>query len=129
MFRNKSLSGYSVISGAAIAIALLLGVVGSTQVLAAGPYDGTWQGSSSAMRGYCQGNFTLTIVNNKVSGTRTASQVTNKIVGTVAPDGTFTGTLSNIPMTGKFDQNSFSGSFMYQPCPGGNVTMTAHRGG
>jgi len=129
MFRHKSLSGHSVISGAVIAIALLLGVVGSDPVLAAGPYDGTWQGSSAANRGYCQGNFTLTIVDGKVTGTRTGAQITNHIVGKVAPDGTFTGTLGNIPMTGKFDQNSFSGSYMYQPCPGGSVSMTAHRGG
>ena|SRR5579863_1079058 len=128
MFPHKSLSSYSVVSGAAIAIALLLGVMGSAQVLAAGPYDGTWQGSSAAQRGYCQGAFTLTIVDGKVTGTRQSATITNKIVGTVDPDGTFHGTVSGLPVTGKFNQNSFSGSYTYQPCPGGNVSMTAHRG-
>jgi hypothetical protein len=128
MFRHKSLLGYSVISGAVIAIVLLLGVVGSTQVLAAGPYDGTWQGSAAGKRGYCQGDVTLTIMNNKVNGLAKFPHVTTKIVGTAGPDGTFNGTLGTIPMTGKFDHDSFSGSYMYQDC-GGFVSVSAHRGG
>ena len=129
MFRHKSVS---VISGVAVALLLALGVIGgpleSTQAVAAGPFDGKWQGSAAGKHGYCEGNVALTITDSKVNGWAKYAHVTPKIVGTVGPDGTFNGTLGTIPMTGKFDHDSFSGSYSYQEC-GGFVSVSAHRGG
>ena len=125
------INGRSVCMAAPIALGLVLGVAGSLsepmRAMAAGPYDGAWQGSVSGKHGNCQGNVTLTIVDNKVNGSAKFAHVTPKIVGTVGPDGTFNGTLGAIPMTGKFDQSSFAGSYMYQDC-GGFVSVGAHRG-
>ena len=103
-----------IIVAAALAVALPLGLAS-----AAGPFDGQYTGGSpkTARVGGCPQSFaTISVIDGKITGECKAAQFAFPITGTVAPDGTTTGKLGQIPFTGKFAGTHFTGSYDSKEC-------------
>ncbi len=93
----------------ALAVTSLLVTVAA---FAAGPFDGQWQGHTVFGQRRCTGgDFPVTVTDNKVSGEWKGIYGTYPVSGTIAPDGTFHGTLGKGSLTGKFSGDKFEGSF------------------
>jgi hypothetical protein len=78
---------------------------------AAGPFDGNWSGEvvGGPSKG-CTGTVSGTVTNNVLKGTVTVGKFNPApIGGTIAPDGSYTSPAGRV--TGKFEGNSFTGSF------------------
>lgn len=92
--------------------------------LAAGPFDGSWQGSGSGEGGVAchDQNFTMSVANGAVTGLLLRERTSNQIPiqGTVADDGSFAGEIvgatGRLPMRGKFAGNSFTGGYKFRDC-------------
>ena len=114
-----------------IGLALALVVL---PVAAAGPFDGSWQGSvrsaSASGRGEVpcapfQGTMAMVIQNGTVtSGHAVTPKGTPPVQGTVADDGTFTGTSANYALTGKFTGDTFAGQWALGGVCSASVNMT-----
>jgi hypothetical protein len=80
---------------------------------ASSPYDGTWEGSVRG--GYrahsCQGLTNVTVRDGRVEGISTFQRGRARIRGTIDATGAFHGTHSGVAMTGRFDENSFNGTY------------------
>lgn len=97
---------------------------------AAGPYDGNWQGSSKgSMGGGCATSSAaaFAVQGDQVTGEDVLSEGSFMpagrfpIRGTVAGDGTFTGTVDGWAAKGKFSGTAFDGDYEFGPC-----TMLMH---
>jgi hypothetical protein len=78
----------------------------------AGPFDGDWNGSATAMIGQCKPALvTLTVVGRVVTGRATFERGAQEIRGTVWESGTFGATIGFQPVTGRFANDMFEGSF------------------
>jgi hypothetical protein len=89
-----------------------------SNVYAAGPYDGEWNGSARVVKnGRCRpANVTLTVLGNEAVGQAKFDLDVRNIVGTVRPDGTFGGTIGFQHLTGKFIEHNFEGAFQSIDC-------------
>jgi hypothetical protein len=100
---------------------------------AAGPYEGTWRGSSTATSGPgCSTTTTAAVV---VQGDRVTGEDIivadsamppgrHAIQGTVASDGAFTGTVGDWDARGQFSGDAFSGDYEFGFC---TMTMRLSR--
>jgi len=83
--------------------------------VAAGPYDGQWNGHMSwdvhKGGGCTTADFPVTVADNKAAGEVKGRLGIYPLTGTVAQDGSFKGTLGKAPVTGKFTADSFAGIF------------------
>jgi len=110
---------------AALSLASLT-VIGAA--IAAGPYDGQWNGHLFYNQTKCpKGDFPVTIANNQVSGEWKGIRGTYPISGTVAPDGNFKGSIGKAPVTGKFAGDNFEGLFPPPEAVCGEGHMTFDR--
>jgi hypothetical protein len=102
----------------------------SAAALAAGPFDGTWQGEVPGMGRQCPANtVTATVVDGKLTGTYDAARFTFHIGGTVRPDGTLVkGVMGTDPLAGKFTGNEFTGTYTSKGCSSPRQ-VTLHRAG
>jgi hypothetical protein len=101
-----------VVSAAHLLFSLQLG-----DAHAAGPYDGEWIGSAVSAGGRCKpASVTLTIVGKVVIGQARFELDASNINGTVWEDGTFGATIGWRPLTGKFIQDIFDGTFNSFDC-------------
>ncbi|HWE73016.1 MAG TPA: hypothetical protein VG328_07645 [Stellaceae bacterium] len=94
----------------AAAAVLFLAQMGTAS--AAGAFDGNWSGEvvGNGPSRACIGAVTGTVANNVLHGTMTIGKFAPSAVGgTIAPDGAYTSPGGRI--TGKFEGNSFTGSF------------------
>jgi hypothetical protein len=98
----------------------LLSLLPFGPVCAAGPFDGEWSGGSSAIhvgsRTCAPTTATVTVANGKMTGKYEVTNLSFKLGGTVAADGSVTGRWGGNPMTGKFVGNHFSGSYQSGEC-------------
>jgi hypothetical protein len=87
-------------------------------VYAAGPYDGEWNGSATAVKnGRCKSaNVTLTVRGSEAIGQAKFDLDARNIAGTVRPDGTFGGTIGFLHLTGRFVEHNFEGAFQSFDC-------------
>lgn len=101
-------------------IAFAVGLVFSTfgNALAAGLYDGDWNGSATATRGpqCAAGTVALTVLGKQATGEARLGPDARTINGTVRPDGTFGGTIGFQHLTGKFIDDTFEGTFQGLEC-------------
>jgi|SRR5215475_3345087 len=100
---------------ASVAHILLLAQFGDA--CAAGPFDGEWGGSATSTVGRCKpAMVTLTIQGRDVTGQARFGVDTMNINGTVREDGTFGATIGWQPLTGKFSEDGFEGTFKSGDC-------------
>jgi hypothetical protein len=79
---------------------------------AAGPFDGQWNAHLFYNQAKCtKGDFPVKVADNQVSGEFKGIRGTYSLSGTVAPDGSFKGSLGRAPVTGKFSADMFEGLF------------------
>jgi hypothetical protein len=119
--------GYFVLIG--MAIMMQLG-----PAYAAGPFDGPWSGSVNSMGSTTRAMSPCPVFEGKArmfiqDGTVVRGQVitpkgTPPIHGTVADDGTFTGTVGKAAMTGKIAGDTFTGRWAVAPVCPVNVNMS-----
>ena len=84
---------------------------------AAGPYDGEWIGSATSSVGRCKpANVTLTVQGRDVTGQARFDVDAPKINGSLWEDGTFGATIGWQPLTGKFSEGQFEGTFKNGDC-------------
>ena len=106
-------------------------VVQFGMALAAGPFDGSWKGTTSrgpyVGGGTCPSiDMTLTVVDGKVTGKTLGAAVTGAFSGDVAADGTFKGISSySKPLEGKFSGDTATGTYQTVDC--GMVTFSLQR--
>jgi hypothetical protein len=98
-------------------VAHLLFLWQSSDAYAAGPYDGDWTGSATSTGGRCKpAIITLTVLGRVVTGQARFELGAPNINGTVREDGTFGATIGFQPLTGKFTQGEFEGTFNSFDC-------------
>ena len=84
---------------------------------AGGPYDGEWTGSATSTGGRCKPAIvTLTVEGKVVTGQARFDLDAPNINGTVREDGAFGATIGWQPLTGKFIQDEFEGTFKGSGC-------------
>jgi hypothetical protein len=84
---------------------------------AGGPYDGEWTGSATSTGGRCKPAIVkLTIEGKVVTGQARFDLDAPSINGTVWEDGRFGATIGWQPLTGKFIQDEFEGTFKSSGC-------------
>jgi hypothetical protein len=84
---------------------------------AAGPYDGEWIGSATSTIRRCKpANVRLIVQGREVTGQAQFEVDSPKINGSVWEDGTFGATIGWQPLTGKFGQDQFEGTFKNGDC-------------
>jgi hypothetical protein len=84
---------------------------------AGGPYDGQWSGSATATTGPCKpAPVTLSVLGKIVTGRATFEREAKDIRGTIAEDGTFGATIGWQPISGRFIQDEFEGTFNSFEC-------------
>lgn len=101
-------------AGIVLAIAL-----STTSAIAAGPYDGTWVGEANGVNssgarggsGVCTAAISATVAGNSVKGKVAFARETRPLNGTIGADGSFTGTVGPLAVTGKFAGATFQGDF------------------
>jgi hypothetical protein len=85
--------------------------------LAAGPFDGQWNGTATPNRGRCKvANVTVTVAGKIVSGEMRLEGGTSEIRGTVWEDGSFGATIGFHHLTGQFRRDAFEGEFDTADC-------------
>jgi len=100
---------------AAVAYVLLLLQLGDGYALDA--FDGEWVGSARPSGGRCEpARVTLTVRGKVVVGQARFEPEAQNINGTVREDGTFGATIGFQPLTGKFTDNGFEGTFKRSDC-------------
>src|SRR5712691_4812252 len=100
---------------ASVAHLLLLAQFGDAY--AADPYDGEWIGSATSIDRQCKpASVTLTIHRGAVTGQAKFAADAPNINGTVREDGTFGATIGWQPVTGRFIQDEFEGTFKISDC-------------
>jgi hypothetical protein len=69
--------------------------------------------------------FAMTVSQGGVVGQATDGRVSWAVQGTVAADGSYTGTAAGQPMTGRFQGSAFQGAYQSQNpfCGGRTITM------
>ena len=82
--------------------------------IAAGGFDGNWEGSASSAGRTCaiQGVVTLRVEGETVSGSVKFPQGNPTVRGTVSDAGAFTGKAGTQDFEGKFKGGTFEGQFM-----------------
>lgn len=100
---------------------------------AAGPYDGKWSGSGEMVAmlgaGACTSVAKADVSDNTMVGSVAWGRSSGggaPLIGTTAPDGTFTGRVGLIEVAGKFERNSFTARYVHPNC--GNYTISMTRG-
>ena len=84
---------------------------------AAGPYDGKWVGSATSNVARCRpANVELSVQGKNVTGEARFGVDAPKINGSVSTDGAFGATIGWQPLTGKFSENRFEGTFNNGDC-------------
>jgi hypothetical protein len=111
---------YSVSTGAALAGLMTVGVA-----FASGPFDGQWNGHTFYNNKHCiTGDFPVTVADNKFEGVWKGIRGTYPVSGTIAPDGTVTGTVGKGRLTGKFAGDNFEGTFPpFEQCGPGHAVF------
>jgi hypothetical protein len=100
---------------ASLAHLLLLSLVGDA--CTADAYDGEWNGSATVTNGRCRtAMVTLSVLGKVVTGQARFGLESQSIHGTVSEDGTFGATIGFRPLSGKFIQDMFEGSFSISDC-------------
>ena len=101
-------------------IALATHLVSSLQLgeaRAAGPYDGNWVGTATSNVGQCKpASVALSVQGRDVTGEARFDVDTPKINGSVSKDGAFGATIGWQPLTGKFSEDQFEGTFKNGDC-------------
>ena len=98
---------------AATCVLLLL----SQGSLAAGPFDGQWNGTATPNRGRCKAAaVAVTVAGKVVSGEMRLEGGTSEIRGTVWDDGSFGATIGFHHLTGQFRRDAFEGEFDTPDC-------------
>ena len=101
-------------------IALTIHLVLSLQLgeaRAADPYDGKWVGSATSIVGRCKpGSVALSVQGKDVTGDARLEVDAPKINGSVSKDGALGATIGWQPLTGKFSEDRFEGTFKNGDC-------------
>jgi hypothetical protein len=100
---------------ASIAQLLLLAQFGDA--CAADLFNGEWVGSATSTLGRCKpGTVRLIVEDNMATGQAKFERDAPNINGTVREDGTFGATIGWQPLTGKFSEDRFEGTFKNGDC-------------
>ncbi len=107
----------------AIGAAALILLATTMTAVAAGPFDGSWQGTGGADGVGCHDqDFTMTVANGAVDGVLARQRTSNQfpIKGTVSADGGFSGQIiggsGTLPIRGRFTADGFTGGYKYKDC-------------
>jgi len=111
-------------AGLVTGVFLSAGFLWAGGALAAGPFDGNWQGSGSGEGGIAchDQNFTMPVRTGSVSGLLLGGRTSNQIPiqGSVAADGAFAGEIvgqtGKLPIHGKFAGGAFTGGYKFRDC-------------
>jgi len=94
-----------------------------------GRFDGEWRGSVSAFGNNFSNNpcqnleVTLKVVGNSVSGQIVGALGRSAVSGTIAADGTVTGTRGADELSGRFQEDRFEGSLQGGDCRIGSISL------
>jgi len=107
----------------------------AASTLAAGPFDGSWSGESSAVMvgrgaGCPQATLKATIADGKLSGLFSDGKNNYPFKATVQADGTLVDAfMGRVPLTGKITGNEFVANYTSTACEGKPRQMTMHKAG
>jgi hypothetical protein len=100
-----------------VLVAHILVLAHPCAVSAAGPFDGKWNGSATSGVGRCKPAVVMVTVQGRdVTGQARFELDATNINGTVREDGTFGATIGWQPLTGKFNEDRFEGTFKSDGC-------------
>jgi hypothetical protein len=90
------------------------------------PFDGRYVGLSPGTSNLCRARqFAVTVSQGGAVGQATDGRMSWAVQGTVAADGSYTGTAAGQPMTGRFQGSAFQGAYQSQNpfCGARAITM------
>jgi hypothetical protein len=119
-----------------VAFGLVLGtMLLAGSAVAAGPFDGTWKGETSAVnmarnQGCPVATLNATIADGKLTGLFSDGQNKYPFKATVQADGTLVDAfMGRVPLTGKITGNEFVANYTSTGCEGKPRQMTMHKTG
>ena len=100
-------------------------IIAAANAWAAGAFDGTWVGGVSQGSAGC--NLIIAaaaIADGQVSGKLRDRSGTSVFSGTIAADGTFTGTAGSAKLKGVFSGDQFDGTYETSECGARKFTLS-----